>query len=321
MRKFDVKKVVLAAGVILVGLFGVKSDALAYPLLETGVDTSSFEHFQHDVYISQSEANKNEALEALKKIRSEMWDENVLYSLDENPGTRLRDVLETEGITSKEEYVNAISWSRGLESIALQRAFEQLPFKDSLSHTRPDGSSFFTASLKDPSSSGEILASNTRPVSANVSFDQWYSEYPDLLASEGVVTSANGHLHIILDPSFKSFAYASINLDDPNYRFNYGVGEFSRDESNDTSVLNYVGDYTMYLGYFDEDEAEKASTSELIRKLEDALYENKLTMYAAKSLIENYPETVKNIRGQLDALIAESQRLQESAQKILDSLK
>ena len=71
-----------------------------------------------------------------------MWDEDVLYTLDNNnqANKTIRDTLEEVGITSKNEYLNLVKWSTDLEKIAIQRGFEVSA--NGFSHQRIDGSEY-----------------------------------------------------------------------------------------------------------------------------------------------------------------------------------
>lgn len=74
-----------------------------------------------------------------RKLRADMWDRNPYYVQGgQASSTRLRDVAAKYGITTKEQYVNRVSYDSGLSIIGVQRAAEQFPLKaDKLSHSRP----------------------------------------------------------------------------------------------------------------------------------------------------------------------------------------
>ncbi|MDO5047483.1 MAG: CAP domain-containing protein [Anaerococcus sp.] len=253
-----------------------------------------------------------------------MWDENVIYTTDTSnkEGKRLRETLEEYNITSKEAYLNLISWSKGLENIALQRAFEQIP--TGLSHTRPNGSDWYSAKSFNVETYAEILAGHSANMSPDLAFSLWFSEYEDLKANAGVSNAANGHLHTILNPEFRSFAFAKVNGQD---KFNYGVGEFSYDPSENQNSLGHVGTYTMYLGSYKPSTGSSSNSSDdekiklYLEKLEKALEDSRMTVDAVNMLKKNYPNTIKNIVDDLDKLVAKAIKLQEEGQKILDSYK
>ncbi len=132
-------------------------------------------------------------LEALKKYRAEAYENN--YTFD---GVPLQTYLTNKGI-SYDEYVN-VKWNQNMEAIALQRSAEAAVH---MSHTRPDGTSCFTASQNGVGSSGECLAWGTMYMSTGLS--QWYSEKDAYVSSGGTWSSSTGHYYMMINPDINEF--------------------------------------------------------------------------------------------------------------------
>lgn len=301
--------------------------------LDLGVDTGSVSYQEYTFYLNQTEASKNEALAEVREIRSKLWDENVIYTLNDsgNPKSeRLQDVAKAYGYRNKNDYVNGLTWATDLEKIAIQRAYEQTI--TGMSHKRPDGSSYSSITAKSGiRPSGEILASSTSLENPAKAFDQWSfaprkkynnkSEYQLLLESNGVFNSANGHLHNILNPQFKHLGFAALN--NTNSKWNYAVGIFSFKESSVSEAsVNLSGDYTLHVGTGKKQpelipaEKEDKSDADKRKMLEKAIEDAKFQIQIAEDILNNYPNTVKNVRGELIRLIDKSKALIEKAENI-----
>lgn len=304
--------------------------------LDLDVDTGNVAYQEYTFFVNQTEEIKSGTLAEARQIRSKLWDENVLYTLDDNgnpKSERLQDVAKAYGYRSKEAYVNGLTWSQELEKIALQRAYEQTI--TGMSHNRPDGSRFsITSTSTGITPSGEILASSTSLECPSKAFDQWSfaprkkysnkSEYQLLLESNGVFNAANGHLHNILNPQFKHIGFAALN--NTNSKWNYAVGIFSYKEANMTEAsLNISGDYNLYVGERKKEsqlaeptkpkEETKTDNTDRKKRLEEAVANAKFQIEIAENLINNYPNTVKNVKGDLIKLIEKSKALIERAEQ------
>lgn len=297
--------------------------AYASSKLDFGIDTKKFEPKSISLNLNQDENNKEASLAALRAVRAEMWDKNVPYTYDEKSNknnTRLRDVLKSKGINSKEAYLNQIKWSNDLEKLSIQRLFEVKI--TGLSHTRPDGSDLSSAILPSGTRTyGEILAYNSDGFTPARAFSQWThskmadygnkSEYELLVESNGVFNYGNAHLHIILDPNFNRIGLAINNDSD----IKFVAAEFGQADKSGSKATGLVGDYTMDFG--------KASTKktkmskEARRNLEKAVEENKTRVAAANLLLEMAPKKVADIKDQLLKLIKESEDLIKLAEKAL----
>lgn len=136
---------------------------------------------------------REKAISNLRRLRGEMWDKNPPYN-----SSTLRQEAARYGLTSKEAYVNAISWDVELEKKAIQRAVEAGLVAN---HIRPDGSGYDIGF--------ENLAWGYSVTSAV--YNGWgIGELDALIAAKGAFTYDNGHLHNQLNPNLKSFAVASV---------------------------------------------------------------------------------------------------------------
>lgn len=103
------------------------------PTLDLNTNLDAPVILQSFVNLDQENA-KTDGLAAIKELRSIVWDieaNSELIGEQVNPetgegvegvwinGERLSDRLKAEGITSKEEYVNRVSWNNDLENLAL----------------------------------------------------------------------------------------------------------------------------------------------------------------------------------------------------------
>lgn len=302
--------------------------------LDLGVNTGNVAFSEGTFNLSQDEANKSQALSEVRAIRSRLWDENILYTLDENSnskGERLQDVAKANGYTSKEEYVNGLSWSNDLEKIAIQRAYEQT--LTGLSHQRPDGGGLRSSvSANGVRPGAEILAASTQKESPQLAFNQWSfrkhssrnnkSEYQLLLDAKGVSDSGNGHLHIILDPELKHIGFASLNRSDD---WNYGVAMFAFEiANNNQAATNLVGPYNIYAGDIKnapkpEEKPEKSNkiSEESIEKLRKSVKNARQTIAGAELLMQTMPNFGEKYGYELASLIDNQKTIISKAEALL----
>lgn len=305
--------------------------------LDLGVNTGNVSFSEGTFNLNQDENLKNQVLAEARAIRSRLWDENILYTLDENSNSkseRLQDVVKANGYANKEAYVNGLTWSNDLEKIAIQRAYEQT--LTGLSHQRPDGSSMSTAATINGIHPGaEILASSTDSQNPKRSFGQWSfepskrknnkSEYQLLKEAKGVSNADNGHLHIILDPELKHIGFAALNT---NAKWNYGVGIFDFAISgNNQASANLVGSFNIYAGdikrapKIENKTVAPAKTTELsaasVEKLRTSVSNAKRTIAGAELLMKTMPKFAKENGAKINELIANSQKIIDQAEKIL----
>ncbi|WP_311482179.1 CAP domain-containing protein [uncultured Anaerococcus sp.] len=324
-----------------VGLVNPASSNVSYAAqeLDFGINTDKFKSQSLTLNLKQDEASRKASIAARNKIRSDMWDKNVPYTLNgksNDKNTKLRDCLRELGINSKEEYLNQTKWSTGLEKIAIQRTYEL--YISGLSHTRPDGSDCMDAVLPDGTESfGEIIAYETTPYTPYRAFEQWTytpydgkSEYDQLIASNGVFNADNGHLHLILNPELEYMGHCVINN---NNGKNYTTAIFGYGDSTGNKSVGLVGTYTMYFGKdkakIKENESKKtenqtkdknkgAEISEQTRQeLEKAIYESKIQIDAVNFLLEHSADKIKHVRDKVEKLLKESEELIKEAEKIL----
>ncbi len=149
-------------------------------------------------FYTLDQQSAKDALEDIKTIRSEMWDDNVKFN-----GTTIRQAACSEGLETKSEYVNAVKWNSALERIAIQRGVETAQHGQ-IAHKRVNSESVFTAVYEDTIYNAESLAWGAS-ISHSV-LELWgRNEKAALNSSNGYVNSNNGHLHTLLNPKLKFY--------------------------------------------------------------------------------------------------------------------
>lgn len=303
----------------------MQKQAYAGQLLDFGIKTDNFQPNLVKANIKQDNANKEKTLEALRNVRAKMWDENIAYTMDQsNPNNMtLRDYLKTQGINSKEQYLKSITWSTDHEKLAVQRGFEVK--LNGLNHNRPDGSSYDSAVLPNGTkTASEIIACNNMAMDPQIAINQWtfnprarynnMSEYDLLKESNGVYNNKNGHMHIMLDPSFKTIGFASVNSNGDYY----GVAEFGINAPSGSEALNYVGEYEMRFGKVKEDSNNTSKDNEsTIAKLKAAVDKSNKTISAAELILEKYPNTIAEVRPEVEKLLVKYKALRAEAERRL----
>ncbi|ACP32531.1 hypothetical protein [Corynebacterium aurimucosum] len=139
----------------------------------------------------------------VRELRGKAWDDNLPF----NGGT-LRQAASAAGYRTRDAYVNSISWDRGLEHAAMQRAAEEnLDFN----HLRLPGVPPF--GVIDNLWAGENLTtSGMSEAIASWSTDKYQgaSEWDMLIRSNGKFNDRTGHLYSIIDPTHVTFAQAQV---------------------------------------------------------------------------------------------------------------
>ncbi|MCR5811079.1 MAG: Ig-like domain-containing protein [Lachnospiraceae bacterium] len=136
--------------------------------------------------------------------------EKILARINEIRKEACNEGISFEGKTLKPSDYVELTWSTDMEEIAMTRAVEAYY---SFSHTRPDGSSCFSArSSTGLTSSCEIIASMGNALG---DIELWYMEKEDLLNGD---EDKAGHYIAMIEPGYKSFGMASSGV---------SVGEFS----------------------------------------------------------------------------------------------
>lgn len=323
-----------------------------------GIDTMGLNMADHQLH--QDAFLKQSVLHEVQNLRAKMWDENVVYvdKYGSQSNTRLRDVARAYGYTSKEAYVNALKWSKDLEIISIQRVLEQ--HITGISHTRPDGSGLGSIVTKhNVSSQGEIISAGySNDMSPSYTFNRWSfakssyragkSEYQCLLEANGVFNTNNGHLHIILNPSYNYIGYAETIS--PKSKWSYGLASFGRKNPNNSEeptgiVSKKSGNTNKETDKSDkkdnnvekpsnqkkptDNESKKPNTNPDDKKSESTNYkamllesiENaRIEIDSANYILENYPKTIAKVRGKLIALIKETEQIIEESEALLKSM-
>ena len=162
----------------------------------------------------------------IRAIRARAWDANL--SIGEVP---LRDLAQGEGLHSREEYVNSISWSRGLEHAALQRAAEE-NLGPELDHHRVPGVECW--SVTDAFKSAE----NVNYKGADQAIDGWAEEWSNKISGHG----ETGHLDNMISPKNRYFAVAEVGTATAG---EFSFKNFENEERNRTSTRLDKGRYAF----------------------------------------------------------------------------
>ncbi len=139
----------------------------------------------------------------VRQLRGKAWDANLPFD-----GATLQQAAAAAGYHTREEYMNAISWDRGLEHAVLQRAAEEnLDFN----HERLPGVGAF--GVIDNLLAGENLTTADMPgaiASWSTDSNQGSSEWEQLVRANGQRNPQNGHFYSIIDPVHVTFAQAQV---------------------------------------------------------------------------------------------------------------
>lgn len=337
---------------------GFADTSIRQELYNFGIDTLGLNMEDHELH--QDIILKQSVLSEVQSLRAKMWDENVPYVRygSSQTNTRLRDVARSYGYTSKEAYVNALKWSKDLEIISIQRVLEQQI--TGISHTRPDGSDNSSiVTHHNVFSQGEIISAGySNDMSPSYTFNRWSfaksayragkSEYQCLVEANGVFNKNNGHLHIILNPSYNYIGYAETIS--PKSKWSYGLASFGRQnpynseevtgivtkkpentskpKDNNDKKDNNVEKPTDQKKHTDN-ESKKPNTNPDDKKSEPTNYkamllesiENaRIEIDSANYILENYPKTIAKVRGKLIALIKETEQIIEESEALLKSM-
>lgn len=188
--------------------------SLGSPLIEGSLVTRT-------VQLNQTEV-RSTVVEALKKLREEMWDVNPNYN-----GKKLQEVAKEAGLTTKELYATGMKWDQTLEKKAIQRATESSIIA---AHKRLDLSQYDIGY--------ENLAWGYSVESAIV--NGWgYGELDSLNTAKGQFNADNGHLHTQLNPYLLSFGVANIN--------GVTAGVYNHADSKDLNGTDLTGNYAVTL--------------------------------------------------------------------------
>ena len=136
----------------------------------------------------------------VRELRAKAWDANLpirTFHDEEYRTFATRDAAQLQGFSTREDYVNGISWNRGIEHAALQRAAEE---NFDFNHDRLMGVESWT--VREAKWNGENLV--TADMSGAVG--SWAEEWDNVLSGSG----ETGHLLNMLDPENKYFAQAQV---------------------------------------------------------------------------------------------------------------
>ncbi|STC69891.1 hypothetical protein [Corynebacterium pilosum] len=205
--------------------------------------------------------SRNVGIPALKRLRGEMWDLNPPFVDDWNGwnGT-LRDAARSQGLTTKEAYVNAVYSDPAMVPIAVQRAVEESARGSELNHDRPYNQSCLahspaasckkstTATFNGEKMRGENLAWGSHSYALTEIIHQgWgHGEYQRLLASNGRWASGNGHLWVLLSPANYGFGFSHVTTQGGAYPVAAATAISDRKQSRPDRSLDQRITRTMY---------------------------------------------------------------------------
>lgn len=138
---------------------------------------------------------REDYLRGVRDIRTKAYNENWPFN-----GKPLQTYLHERGIDSLEAYVSMVQWDKGLEMIAIQRAYET-QVHSALNHIRATGEQIWTATYNG----GRFFAENLSWTKNTYigTYNGWgLGEVEHLKTANGQPNSKNGHLHTLLDPQY-----------------------------------------------------------------------------------------------------------------------
>lgn len=281
--------------------------------LDLGVKKAGGAYKEKTVIVNPNQLRYEQFLMDLREVRDKSWESNVPYTMgsDNEKGTTIRDIAKEYGYETKEEYINGIKWSNDLEKIAIQRSFEQT--FTGLGSQRLDGTSFQTATINGISSEKEVLSADTIDPNITDSIGKWSyanlvkadnkSQYDFLLEENGVRGDWNSSMHDLLNPEFKYVGFAEVK--EIGQKETFVTAEFAKDVANNNEEQSKImGEYILSTGKYKEEISE-----EVRKNVEKSIEEAEIQIKASEDLINNYPETIKNVKGKLLGLIEESKEL------------
>lgn len=200
---------------------------------ETGVTLGNYTELVH-VQDTVDQVNaKEQYLQAIRKVRTEAYENNFPFN-----GRPLRDVLSDMGINSAEAYADLVKWDKGLEMIAIQRAYET-EVHNMLAHIRATGQSAFNATYQGKSMSSENISWGRTAYGGT--YNGWYKEEVGALkTANGEWNTSDGHLHTLLNPSY---TYHGVGITSHNTL----VGAY-RSNPIETGQSNWTGTKTITVG-------------------------------------------------------------------------
>lgn len=174
-------------------------------VLKTSSNTEATKTVSYKATLSQA-GLKTPAINALKQLRGQMWDENVPFD-----GSTLQQVAQSKGYNTKDEYVNGFTWDADLEKIAIQRAAESA-VHGKIDHMRTNSDDVFSAKVKNTgrSMNAEILAWGNPNIASAIIYGWGNGEKQALIDNDGNHNAANGHLYTLINPRNKAYGFAYI---------------------------------------------------------------------------------------------------------------
>lgn len=290
--------------------------------IDLGVDKGKGAYKEKKVLVNPNDLRYQQFLMDLREVRDKSWESNVPYTMgaDNEKGTTIRDIAKEYGYETKEEYINGIKWSNDLEKIAIQRSFEQT--YTGLGSQRPDFSDFTTATVNGTHSDREVLTADTIDPEMKAPVGKWSyanlvkadnkSQYDFLLKENGVRGDWNSSMHDLLNPEFKYVGFAEVK--ELGQKETFVTAEFAKDVANNNEEQSKImGEYILSTGKYKE-----KISDEVRENIEKSIQDAEIQIKAAEDLINNYPQTIKNVKGKLVGLIEESKDLIKELRALME---
>lgn len=202
----------------------------AAPVLDTGMTGSMFGpgmRVTPTITLDQQKVVAD-AMPALRALRGKAWDLNPPFRpYGETVSYYLQDYLQRNNVTSRQQYMDSVTWDQGIERAAVLRLAETAI--NGMDHERPNGAGGFGA--ENLASSGSLNYAIT---------NQWGAELDDLIAANGEWTPSDGHVHNLLGLSRWRHAYAGRN--------GMSVALMQSGTPGPTTPTNWKGTYRIPVG-------------------------------------------------------------------------
>lgn len=253
-------------------------------ILKTSENTEETKTVSYKTTLSQT-GLKPDAIQALKQLRSQMWDENVPFD-----GSTLQQVAKSKGYNTKDEYVNGFTWDADLERIAIQRAAESA-VHGKIDHKRTNSDDVFSAKVKNTgrSMNAEILAWGYANIASAI-IDGWGNgEKQALIANDGNHNAANGHLYTLINPRNKAYGFSYIP-DGPRGRTYQGSASQTPATDTDSAGIDGTVNLDVSVSVDELNYGEQQTTQEEI-PFGEATVENDPNQYT------DYQETIPGENG------------------------
>lgn len=319
----------LGASVVGESNVSFASENKVAPKVNLDIEPSNAPYQESVVTLNQNDATRQAVLNQLREVRSKAWDENleIQWGYDSR---KVRDIYyewNEEDSNDKEGYVNAYSYSLGLEQLALQRAYE-LSLTGS-SQERPDGSRYEMLNYKGLTLVGShywIYNDYEDDISPELLFDtllynkdieggngyEKFKKSNGSYAYEATETTHSAFDMLRYGPAM-GVGYGQVK--NPETGKNFAVIAFDLDPFyyDEPKKVDYVGDYTMSFG----NPNFKKPSKESLDRLEASVKKAKQTIAGAEVLTKSMPNFAEKNSSALNRLIENQRIIISKAEAIL----